>query len=115
MAKVLKGPGKRVEITATAARSSGDFVLEDGFHGVCVNDIADTEVGIIDIEQVEVEIDEVGTPAKGDIIYHDGTNLTATATGNRPVMAVTLTDSDSRVPTGKMRALVLPQGLPDGV
>lgn len=110
MAKNQVGHGNRVRVTATAARTSGDFVLEDGFHGVCVNDIADSEVGVLDISQVEVQVDEVATVAKGGPIYIDvNGDLSLDDTDNRLVGICTATDSEDGVPSGKMWMLVAAQ------
>ena len=111
MAKNLRGNGSRVVITATAARTSGDFVVEDDFHGTCCSDIADTETGLLDIEQVEIEVDLVATAAVGDSIYmSDATTMTKTVGENRLVGKVTaVTATNAAVPSTKMRMLVLPQ------
>lgn len=111
MATNQRGHGNRVRFTASAARTSGDFVYEDGFHGVCVNDVANTEVGVLDISQVEYELDEVATAAVGDAIYiaMDGTTLSKTSTNHRLVGFVTAIDSHADVPDGKMWMLVAAQ------
>lgn len=112
MAKNQRGHGKRVRFVASAARTSGDFVYEDGFHGVVVADVANTEVGVLDIEQVEHEVDLVSTAARGDMIYITTAGaLTKTEGTNRLVGMVTETPTTSaeRVPTGKMWMLVAAQ------
>lgn len=112
MATNQRGHGKRVRFTASAARSSGDFVYEDGFHGVCVNDVANTERGVLDISQVEYEVDLLSGADPGEIVYITTAGaLTLTAGTNRPVGVVTAnptTDPDD-VPAGKMWMLILPQ------
>lgn len=110
MAKNQVGHGNRVRVTATADRTSGDFVLEDGFHGVCVNDIADTEVGVLDISQVEIQVNEVASVAKGSAIYITLAGaLSLTATNHRLVGFCTATDAEDGVPSGKMWMLVAAQ------
>lgn len=112
MATNQRGHGKRVRITASAARTSGDFVYEDGFHGVIPVDIANTERGELDISQVEVEVALLSGADPGEIVYINPAGaLTLTASTNRPVGVVTAnpTVEPEAVPAGKMWMLVLPQ------
>lgn len=110
MATNQRGHGLRVNVTVSADRSSGDFVYEDGFHGVMVNDVEDTEEGVMDIAQVEIELAEVASVAVGSPIYITPAQaLTLTASTNRLVGKCTKTDADADVPDGMMWMLVLPQ------
>ncbi len=114
MATNHRGHGTRIRFTASATRASNDFVYEDGFHGVCVNDVVNTEVGVLDISQSEIEVDLVSGAAVGDRIYLTPANaLTKTVSTNRLVGIVTAnpTTAPDDVPTGKMWMLVLPQNI----
>lgn len=114
MATNQRGHGKRVHITATAAFTSGQLVYVDGFHGVCVNDIADTEDGVIDIEQVEYELPLVATAVRGDAIYIKPADqvLTKTSATNRLAAIVTAVAADDvGVPAGSMWVLLMPQAV----
>lgn len=110
MAKNQRGHGNRVRFTASAARTSGDFVYEDGFHGVCVNDVDNGAVGVLDIAQVEVEVAELATAAVGAPVYCNLAGaLSLTSTNRRLVGFVTATDAIADVPSGKMWMLVAAQ------
>jgi predicted RecA/RadA family phage recombinase len=111
MPKNQVGIGTRVQFVASADRDSGDFVYEDGFHGVVVNDVLDTEIGVLDISVQEIEIDLVGASTRGSRVYiTPAGSLTNTASTNRPVGIVTAVVADGvGVASGKMRMLVLPQ------
>lgn len=112
MATNQRGHGKRVRITASAARSSGDLVYEDGFHGVVPVDIADTERGELDISQVEYEVDLLAGADPGEAVYITTAGaLTLTAGTNRLVGFVTAnpTVEPDAVPAGKMWILIAPQ------
>lgn len=110
MATNQRGHGLRVNVTVSAARSSGDFVYEDGFHGVMVNDAANTAEAVMDIAQVEIEVPEVATVTLGAPIYITPAQaLTLTAGTNRLVGKCTKTAADADVPDGMMWMLVLPQ------
>lgn len=114
MATNHKGHGKRVRITASAARSSDDFVYEDGFHGVIPVDIANGARGELDIQQVEIEVPLLAGADPGEGVYITPAGaLTLTASTNRPVGIVTAnpTVEPVAVPAGKMWMLVLPQNL----
>ena len=110
MATNQRGHGLRVNVTVSAARSSGDFVYEDGFHGVMVNDAADTAEAVMDIAQVEIELPEVASVAVGSPIYIGNAQaLSLSATNHRLVGICTKVDADADVPDGMMWMLVLPQ------
>lgn len=114
MATNQRGHGKRVRITASAARTSGDFVYEDGFHGVVPVDIANGERGELDISQVEVEVALLSGADPGEGVYITSAGaLTLTSGTNRLVGVVTAnpTVEPDVVPAGKMWMLVLPQNL----
>jgi hypothetical protein len=110
MATNQRGHGMRVRVTVSADRSSGDFVYEDGFHGVIVNDAENTDVAVMDISQVEVELPLVATAAVGDDIYIGNAQaLSKVATNHRLVGKVTRIAGDEGVGAGLMWMLVLPQ------
>ena len=114
MATNQRGHGKRVVITASAARSAGDIVYEDGFHGVCPNDIENGERGELDISQVEVETALLSGADPGEGVYITSAGaLTLTAGTNRLIGVVTAnpTVEPDAVPAGKMWMLILPQNL----
>lgn len=100
----------RIRFTAGGAHNSGDFILQDGFHGVVVNTVANGEVGVLDTSQVEIEVALVSTAAKGDPIYITAAGaLSKTSADNRLVGIVTAVASAEGVPANKMWMLVLPQ------
>lgn len=110
MAKNMVGPGLRVQVTAGANRSSGDFVFEGGFHGVHVNDVASGDLAVLDITEVEIQIPKVSGVAKGNPIYIGNANALSTAdTNHRLVGICTEVENVRGVPAGFMRMKVLPQ------
>jgi predicted RecA/RadA family phage recombinase len=111
MPKNIRGTAGRVHFTASAARSSGDFVYENGFHGVVVTDTANGADGVMDTSQVEIELPTpAGVAARGDSVYmHASQVLNATAASGRLVGKVTDIAGVHGTPTGQCRILILPQ------
>lgn len=112
MAKNQRGHGLRVRITASAARTSGQLVYEDGFHGVIPVDIANGARGELDISQTEYEVDLLAGADPGEPVYITVAGaLTLTAGTSRLVGVVTAnpTVEPDKVPAGKMWMLILPQ------
>ena len=110
MAKNFRGPAGRVVVTAAANRTSGEFVVEQGFHGTVTTTTASGSKYALDIEQREIEIAELSGAAVGQLVYITGANaLTLTVGSNRLVGKITKLAGTDSVPTGKQRMLVLHQ------
>lgn len=121
MAKNLRSDGKRILVAYTLAVSSGNFVLQNGFHGVALTTQANGEVGWLNIApgEAEVTISSGETWSLGALIYLVGSAtvnaLTSAASGNRLVGKVSRVygtgDQNRGVPSGKVHLLVLPNNI----
>jgi hypothetical protein len=63
-----RGFGERVVVVAAAARTSGQAVVEEGFHGFAETDAAINTRYALDISQTEHEIAFVSGAVKGSVI-----------------------------------------------
>lgn len=92
MASTLRSDGKAVEVVVSKAYTKGDVVLEQGFHGIAMENAASGDTIAIEIALREHEVN-VGSvaAAKGAVLYLTSAGaISATASGNRPFLKVTL-------------------------
>ncbi|WP_067936388.1 DUF2190 family protein [Alicyclobacillus kakegawensis] len=100
----LVAEGKSVKVTAAAAVTQGDFVLEGGFFGLAVNSADANGEVVLNIEPGEYETSQINTADAfnaGDAVYFDATNkVLTTADGggaNRLVGRVTVAKDANNV------------------
>jgi len=121
MPKNIRGDGKRILVKYTLAVTAGEFVLQDGFHGIAMTTQASGEYGWLNIVpgELEVTISSGQTWAVGTKVYLVGSTaadaLTSTPGSNRlagKVTRATGTETHQKgVPSGKVWMLVLPNNL----
>ncbi len=107
MATNLRSDGKAVDVVLSADVVSGAPVVAEGWHGIAMTDGATGETIAIEVAPREYELN-VGAvaAAKGAILYlTSGGVVTATSSGNRPFIKVTVAKDAGNVVWG----ILLPQ------
>ncbi len=90
--------GSSLDLTASAAYSSGELVIEGNLVGVAVTDIASGEVGAVSVTGVfEFDKEAAATLAQGDIAYYDSSTKKLDDTTSNPAVGFVVSVTGNKV------------------